>query len=116
MAKFANTKGLSKQEKFMIQGMITEDNSTEDIAKYLDREVELVEGFIEDIQPAEEPVPTQETPVQHPTQHIINQTGKGNKGVSVMTPAGSQQGDESHKRHHGGNHSAKNQGYTHTIK
>ena len=46
MAKFANTKGLSKQEKFMIQGMIIEDNSVEDIAKYLDREMELVETFI----------------------------------------------------------------------
>ena len=32
MAKFANTKGLSKQEKFMIQGTIIEDNSIEDIA------------------------------------------------------------------------------------
>jgi len=32
-----------------------------------------------------------------------------------MTPAGSQQGDESHKRH-SGNHNAKNQGYTHKIK
>ena len=116
MAKFANTKGLSKQEKFMIQGMIIENNSVEDIAKYLGREVELVEGFIEDIQPEEKSVPTQEAPVQHPTQHIINKTGKGNKGVAVMTPAGSQQGDESHKRHHSGNHNAKNQGYTHTIK
>jgi hypothetical protein len=115
MAKFANTKGLSKQEKFMIQGMIIEDNSVEDIAKYLDREAELVEGFIEDMQPEEKPVSTQDAPVQHPTQHIINKTGKGNKGVSVMTPAGAQQGDEAHKRHNS-NHSATNQGYTHKIK
>jgi len=35
MAKFANTKGLSKQEKFMVQGMLLEDNPTEDIATYL---------------------------------------------------------------------------------
>ena len=95
MAKFANTKGLSKQEKFMIQGMIIEDNSVEDIAKYLDRELEMVEGFIDDIKPVE----TQAVPLQHPTTHIINKTGKGNQGVAVMTPAGAQQGDESHKRH-----------------
>ena len=116
MAKFANTKGLSKQEKFMVQGMLLEDNSTEDIAKYLDREVELVEGFIEDVKSEEKPVPTQETPVQHPTQHVIHQTGKGNNGVAVMTSAGSQQGDESHKRHSRGDHSATSEGYTHKIK
>jgi hypothetical protein len=115
MAKFANTKGLSKQEKFMVQGMLLEDNPTEDIAKYLDREVELVEAFIEDLKPEEKPVETQETAVQHPVRHIINETGRGNKGVAVMTPAGSQQGDESHKRH-GGNHNAKQEGYTHKIK
>ena len=112
MAKFANTKGLSKQEKFMIQGMIVEDNSVEDIAKYLDREMEMVEGFIDDIKPVE----TQEVPLQHPTKHIINKTGKGNSGVAVMTSAGSQQGDESHSRHSRGDHGAKNQGYTHKIK
>ena len=112
MAKFANTKGLSKQEKFMIQGMIIEDNSVEDIAKYLDREMEKGEGFIDDIKPVE----TQEVQLQHPTKHIINKTGKGNQGVAVMTPAGAQQGDESHKRHSYGNHNAKNQGYTHKIK
>lgn len=116
MAKFANTKGLSKQEKFMIQGMIIEDNSIEDIAKYLDREMELVETFIEDFKPEVKPVETQEVPVQHPTRHVINKTGKGNNGVAVMTPAGSQQGDESHSRHNRGNHGAKSQGYTHKIK
>ena len=116
MAKFANTKGLSKQEKFMIQGMIIEDNSVEDIAKYLDREMELVETFIEDFKPEVKPVETQEVPVQHPTRHIINKTGKGNNGVAVMTSAGSQQGDESHSRHNRGNHGAKSQGYTHKIK
>jgi hypothetical protein len=116
MAKFANTKGLSKQEKFMIQGMIIEDNSVEDIAKYLDREMELVETFIEDFKPEVKPVETQEVPVQHPTRHVINKTGKGNNGVAVMTPAGSQQGDESHSRHNRGNHGAKSQGYTHKIK
>lgn len=116
MAKFANTKGLSKQEKFMIQGMIIEDNSVEDIAKYLDREMELVETFIEDFKPEVKPVETQEVSVQHPTRHVINKTGKGNNGVAVMTPAGSQQGDESHSRHNRGNHGAKSQGYTHKIK
>ena len=95
MAKFANTKGLSKQEKFMIQGMITEDNSVEDIAKYLDREVELVEGFIEDIKPEDKPVETQENPSQNTPKmsHIINRTASGNKGIVAMTPAGSQQAD-----------------------
>ena len=112
MAKFANTKGLSKQEKFMIQGMIMEDNSVEDIAKYLDRDVDLVETFVEDSKPAE----SQGAPIQHPTSHIINKTGKGNNGVAIMTSAGSQQSDESYNRHHRGSHGAKSQGYTHKIK
>lgn len=116
MAKFAKTKGLSKTEKYMIKGMLLEDHSTEDIAKYLDREVELVKGFIEDNKPKEEPVEMQEAPVQHPTQHIINKTGRGNKGVAVMTPAGSERGDESHKRHSRGIHQANSTGYVHKIK
>ena len=70
MAKFGNTKGLSKQEKFIIQGMLLEDNK-----------------------PEEKPVQMQEVPVQHPTQHIINKTGKGNKGVAIMTPVASERSD-----------------------
>ena len=113
MAKFANTKGLSKQEKFMIQGMITEDNSVEDIAKYLDREVELVEGFIEDIKPVE----TQETTSQNTPKmsHVINRTASGNKGIVAMTPAGSQQADATRDKRGRGVHTSKNAGYTHKI-
>ena len=114
MAKFANTKGLSKQEKFMIQGMLLEENSTEDIAKYLDREVELVEGFIEDNKPEEKPVEMQEVPVQHPTQHIINKTGRGKRGVAIMTPAGSERADANKSGR--GIHTSKNSTYTHRIK
>ena len=114
MAKFANTKGLSKQEKYMVQGMLLEDNSAEDIAKYLDREVELVEGFIEDNKPAETQVEMQEVPVQNSTQHIINQTAKGNKGVAIMTPTASERSDG--KSHDRGVHTAKNSGYTHKIR
>ena len=114
MAKFANTKGLSKQEKYIVQGMLLEENSTEDIAKYLDREVELVEGFIEDNKPEEKPVEMQEVPVQHPTQHIINQTARGNKGVAIMTPTASERSDG--KSHGRGVHTAKNSTYTHKIR
>ena len=114
MAKFANTKGLSKQEKYIVQGMLLEENSTEDIAKYLDREVELVEGFIEDNKPEEKPVEMQEVPAQHPTQHIINKTGKGNRGVAVMTPSASERSDG--KSHNRGIHNAKNSSYTHKIR
>ena len=114
MAKFANTKGLSKQEKFIIQGMLLEDNTAEDIAKYLDREVELVEGFIEDNKPEEKPVEMQEVPVQHPTQHTINKTAKGNKGIVAMTSVASEKSDA--KRQGRGVHTAKNQGYTHKIR
>ena len=117
MAKFANTKGLSKQEKFMIQGMITEDNSVEDIAKYLDREVELVEGFIEDIKPEDKPVETQKNPSQNTPKmsHIINRTASGNKGIVAMTPAGSQQADATRDKRGRGVHTSKNAGYTHKI-
>ena len=117
MAKFANTKGLSKQEKFIVQGMLLEDNSTEDIAKYLDREVELVEGFIEDLQPEENPVETQEVPAQNPSKmtHVINQTAAGNKGIVAMTPAGSQQADATRDKRGRGIHTSRNAGYTHKI-
>ena len=114
MAKFANTKGLSKQEKYMVQGMLLEDNTAEDIAKYLDRELELVEGFIEDNKPEGKPVQMQEVPVQHPTQHIINKTGKGNNGVAIMTPVASERSDG--QKQGRGVHTAKNSTYTHKIK
>ena len=91
MAKFANTKGLSKQEKYMVQGMLLEDNK-----------------------PEEKPVQMQEVPVQHPTQHIINKTGKGNRGVAVMTPSASERSDG--KSHNRGIHNAKNSSYTHKIR
>ena len=113
MAKFANTKGLSKQEKFMIQGMIIEANSVEDIAKYLDRELGLVETFIEDMKPEE----TQETVSQQApkTSHIINKTANGNKGIVAMTPVASERADANRKKGRG-IHTAKNAKYTHKIK
>jgi len=115
MAKFANTKGLSKQEKFIIQGMVAESNSVEDIAKYLDREPELVQGFMEDLKPEEESVETQEAPVQEApkTTHVINKTAKGNKGIVAMTPVMSERSDANRKGR--GIHTAKNAGYTHKI-
>ena len=117
MAKFANTKGLSKQEKFMIQGMIVEDNSIEDIAKYLDREIGLVESFIEDITPQEKTVDVEQSASQNPNKmaHVINKTANGNKGIVAMTPAGSQQADSSRNKRGRGIHTAKNAGYTHKI-
>ena len=113
MAKFANTKGLSKQEKFMIQGMIIEDNSVEDIAKYLDRELGLVETFIEDMKPEE----TQENVSQQvpKTSHIINKTANGNKGIVAMTPVASERADANRKTGRGV-HTAKSAKYTHKIK
>lgn len=122
MAKFANTKGLSKQEKYMIQGMLIEENSIEDIAKYLDREVELVSGFVQDL-PAnwlslnvEEPVQEEESNTQKPNtmMHFINKTGKGNKGVTIMTPVASERADAN--RSGRGIHTVKNSTYTHKIK
>ena len=117
MAKYANTKGLSKQEKFMIQGMIIEDNSIEDIAKYLDRELGLVETFIEDMKPEEAPVETQEAVTQQvpKTSHIINKTANGNKGIVAMTPVASERADANRKTGRGV-HTAKSAKYTHKIK
>lgn len=122
MAKFANTKGLSKQEKYIIQGMLIEENSIEDISKYLDREVELVSGFVQDL-PAnwlnlnvEEPVQEEESNTQKPNtmMHFINKTGKGNKGVTIMTPVASERADVN--RSGRGIHTSKNSTYTHRIK
>jgi|VirMetMinimDraft_7_1064189.scaffolds.fasta_scaffold126591_2 hypothetical protein len=126
MAKFANTKGLSKQEKYMIQGMLIEDNSIEDIAKYLDREVELVNGFVQDlpanwmnlelVESVNEELTTEESNTQKPNtmMHFINKTGKGNKGVTIMTPVASERADAN--RSGRGIHTVKNSTYTHKIK
>lgn len=119
MAKFSNTKGLSKQEKYMIQGMLIEDNSAEDIAKYLDREVELINGFIQDLPTnwlnlsVEEPV-SEEPETKNTMTHIINKTGKGNSGVTIMTPVASERADANKKGR--GIHTAKSATYTHRIK
>lgn len=116
MARFAETKGLSKQEKFMIQGMIITNNSIEEIAKYLEREIELINSFVETIQ-AETPqtIDTQEIVVAQPqTQHIINKTGRGQSGVAIMTPAGSERADAN--KNGKDIHTAKSSHYTHKIK
>lgn len=118
MAKFADTKGLSKQEKFIILGMLVESNSSaEDIAKYLERDIDLVNTFVETAQVNQQTQTneTQEVAIEKPqTQHIINKTGRGKSGVAIMTPAGSERSDENRKGR--GVHTAKNAGYTHKIK
>ena len=117
MAKFANTKGLSKQEKFMIRGMLAEQNTTEEIAKYLDREVGLVEGFVQDITPEEEPtVEAQEETAQQPVKHIINETANGNKGVAIYTSVASEKSDATRPKRIINKADVSNQKYTHKIK
>lgn len=119
MAKFADTKGLSKQEKFMVLGMLVDNTtSVEDIAKYLDRDLELIESFVQSqtVQETQtvEPEKT-EAVVQPPqVQHIINKTGKGQSGVAIMTSTASERSDASKKGR--GIHTSKNSQYTHKIK
>lgn len=92
MAKFANTKGLSKQEKFIIKGMLVDDETTEDIAKYLDREVDLVESYIVDLADKSEPSENVKKP-RSVDDFMIKKTQSGKDGVVVMTETASQRSE-----------------------
>lgn len=112
MAKFANTKGLSKQEKFIIQGMLVENNSIEDISKYLERELDQVESYVVTLVPQqdEEDVANDTTSVDN---FMITRTQNGNKGVVAMTETASQRAEHNRSKRVS---NADRSNYIHVIK
>jgi len=85
MGKLSKAKAMTDAEKYCIQGMYWNDMSPEEISKTLGRDISEVEKHTEKLDREESSL-------------IIKETGGGNKGVSIMTPAGSQRVDESRER------------------
>lgn len=86
MGKLSKAKQMTDAEKYCIQGMRYNDMSPEEISKTLGRDLEEINIYIETL--GEESNPNL----------FINETGSGNRGVSVMTQAGSQRVDEARER------------------
>tara|TARA_R110002020_G_scaffold55309_2_gene153579 strand:+ start:5876 stop:6196 length:321 start_codon:yes stop_codon:yes gene_type:complete len=89
MGKLSKAKKLTKTEKFCIEGMLSNDMSVSEVCKTLDRDQELVEAYVEELEQAYDQGNTA----------IINETLNGNKGVAIMTEAASQRIDEARNEH-----------------
>ena len=76
MGKLSKAKALTETEKFCIEGMINNEMSVSEIARTLGREKSLIENLLEDYE-------------EETTALTINETASGNKGVAIMTEAGS---------------------------
>ena len=87
MGKLSKAKGLTQTEKFCIEGMLSNDMPVDKIAKSLDRDVEQVTAYTEELLESYNESHTS----------IINETLQGNKGVAIMTEEASQKIDESRK-------------------
>ena len=87
MGKLSKAKKITETEKYCIQGMHYNDMSVEDISKTLGRDLGEVKDYVESLEEEEE----------GPT-FMINETGSGNKGVAVMTQAGSERVDAARER------------------
>lgn len=85
MGKLSKAKALTETEKFCIEGMINNEMSVSEIARTLGREKSLIEKLLEDYE-------------EETTPLTINETSSGNKGVAIMTEAGSYRVDEAKKR------------------
>jgi hypothetical protein len=77
---------MSDSELACLKGMLSEDVSTEDMAKQLDRSVSAIEKELNKI--AEE---------REREQLFINKTESGNEGVSIMTPHASMKIDDARR-------------------
>jgi chromosome segregation and condensation protein ScpB len=89
MGKLSKAKGLTEAEKYCIQGMYYNEMSLEEISKTLGREDSDVELYLNELNKED-----------NDRTFIINETGSGNKGVAVMTQAGSERVDAARERFH----------------
>ena len=85
MGKLSKAKAMTDAEKYCIQGMHWNNMGDEEISNTLGRDLAEVEKYTEKLD-------------REGDSLIINETGGGNKGVAVMTSAGSQRVDESRER------------------
>jgi IS30 family transposase len=89
---------LSKQEKYIIEGMLKDNYSTSDIAKELGRTEKTVQAHVGKTQTTikkKKKAKKQEPPKPAKAKDLmVNITAaKKSKGVSIMTEAASQRGD-----------------------
>jgi len=89
MGKLSKAKQITDTEKYCIQGMHYNEMSEEEISKALGRDIEEVASYISVLEQEQE---------KKASNFIINETGSGNKGVSVMTQAGSERVDAARER------------------
>ena len=86
MGKLSKAKSLTQTEKFCIQGMYYKEMTVEEISKTLGRDSSEIQPYVGEL--SEEGDRT----------FIINETGSGNKGVAIMTQAGSERVDAVRER------------------
>ena len=89
MGKLSKAKSLTQAEQYCIDGMLSNGMSPSKIASTLGRDIELINEYVNN-------------PEQESGPMTINKTLSGNKGVSIMTEAGSQRVDASRNRHYEG--------------
>ena len=89
---------LTKQEKYVIEGMLKDKFSVSQIAKELGRTQKTVQAYSETIKtekPKKKKVKPQKTTVARAKDLMVHETAlKRDKGVSIMTEAASARGDE----------------------
>ena len=103
MGKLSKAKKITETEKFCIEGMLNNGMSTEEAAKALGRPVEAIEDLVNEYE-------------QDPGPMTINETASGNRGVTVMTEAGSYRVDQARENHkNSSNDNKKTQGTIHKI-
>ena len=85
MGKLSKAKAITETEKFCIEGMLQNGMSVEAVAKTIGRPEEMVQGLVDEYEQEGGPA-------------TINETASGNRGVSIMTEAGSYRVDEARKR------------------
>lgn len=102
MGKLSKAKNLTKTEKFCIQGMYYNEMNSEDISKALGRDISKVQSYVEELEEDGDKT------------FIINETGSGNRGVAVMTQAGSERVDAVRERTHS-NPTTKHANTIHSI-
>jgi hypothetical protein len=80
MGKLSKAKKMTDVERYCIQGMYWNNMEASDISKALGRDLEEVTKYVAKLE-------------RENDSSIIHETGGGNKGVAVMTQAGSQRVD-----------------------
>ena len=85
MGKLSKAKTMTDAEKYCIHGLHWNKMSADEFSKTLGRDLAEVEKHTESLDREEASL-------------IINETGGGNKGVAIMTSAGSQQVDAAREK------------------